>query len=109
MANHFGAAIVSPWSSDGFLLVRGKSRSCGASCRYRSRRLWAAGLGITVRTTLGLPSPLTVLGQSSGLPKLPQIALSLYTAESEPPQAVARFREILIEELPLRGSVISNR
>jgi hypothetical protein len=68
--------------------------------------LWAAavaGLGVTVRTTLGLPSPLTVLGKSSGLPKLPQIALSLYTAQPEPPQAVARLREILIEELPLRG------
>jgi DNA-binding transcriptional LysR family regulator len=68
--------------------------------------LWAAavaGLGITVRTALGVPSPLAVLGKSSGLPKLPQIALSLYTAQPEPPQAVARLREILIEELPLRG------
>ena len=66
--------------------------------------LWAAtaaGLGVTVRTPLGLPSPLTVLGKSSGLPKLPRIALSLYTALPEPPQAVARLREILIEELPL--------
>jgi DNA-binding transcriptional LysR family regulator len=68
--------------------------------------LWAAavaGLGVTVRTPLGLPSPLAVLGKSSGLPKLPQIALSLYTAQSEPPQAVTRLREILIEELPLPG------
>jgi hypothetical protein len=40
----------------------------------------AAGLGVTVRTPLGLPSPLTVLGKSSGLPKLPQIALSLSDA-----------------------------
>jgi DNA-binding transcriptional LysR family regulator len=66
--------------------------------------LWAAtaaGLGVTVRTPLGLPSPLTVLGASSGLPKLPQTALSLYMAQPEPPQAVARLREILIEELPL--------
>jgi DNA-binding transcriptional LysR family regulator len=66
--------------------------------------LWAAaaaGLGVTVRTPLGLPSPLTVLGKSNVLPKLPQIALSLYTAQPEPPQAVARLREILIEELPL--------
>ena len=68
--------------------------------------LWAAaaaGLGVTVRTPLGLPSPLAVLGKSSGLPKLPQIALSLYTAQPQPPQAVARLREILIEELPLPG------
>jgi DNA-binding transcriptional LysR family regulator len=67
--------------------------------------LWAAavaGLGVTVRTKLGLPSPLTVLDKSGGLPKLPQIALSLYTAQPQPPQAVARLRQILIEELPLR-------
>jgi len=68
--------------------------------------LWAAalaGLGVTVRTVLGMPSPLTVLGRSSGLPKLPQIALSLYTAQPDPPQAVVRLRQILIEELPLRS------
>lgn len=66
--------------------------------------LWAAavaGLGVTARTTLGLPPPLAVLGKSNGLPKLPQIALSLYTALLEPPQAVARLRQILIDELPL--------
>jgi len=65
--------------------------------------LWAAaiaGLGVTVRTPLGLPRPLAVLGKS-GLPKLPQIALSLYTARPQPPQAVARLRQILIDELPL--------
>jgi DNA-binding transcriptional LysR family regulator len=67
--------------------------------------VWAAavaGLGITVRTMRGWPAPLTALGKSSGLPKLPQIALSLYTAQPEPSQAVARLRQILIEELPLR-------
>ncbi len=80
-----------------------------AACLYFAESEWimggcpVAGLGVTVRTTLGLPSPLAVLGKSSGLPKLPQIALSLYTAQPEPPQAVARLREILIEELPLRG------
>ena len=63
--------------------------------------LAADRLGVTVRTPLGLPSPLAVLGKTTGLPKLPQIALSLYTAQAEPPQAVARLREILIEELPL--------
>jgi DNA-binding transcriptional LysR family regulator len=56
--------------------------------------LWAAaaaGLGVTVRTPLGLPSPLAVLGKSSGLPKLPQIALSLYRAQPEPQQAVTVY------------------
>lgn len=66
--------------------------------------LWAAaaaGLGITVRTALGLPASLAALGRSSGLPKLPQIGLSLYTAEPDPPQAVARLRDILLDELPV--------
>jgi hypothetical protein len=75
-------------------------RSCTPLCT-RPQGLGSGAL--TVRTTLGLPSPLAVLGKSSGLPKLPQIALSLYIAQPEPPQAVARLREILIEELPLRG------
>jgi len=64
--------------------------------------LWAAaaaGLGMTIRTALGLPAPLAVLDRSSGLPKLPQIELSLYTAKTNPSQAVARLREILLDEL----------
>ena len=64
--------------------------------------LWAAaaaGLGMTIRTALGLPAPLAVLDRSSGLPKLPQIELSLYAAKTNPSQAVARLREILLEEL----------
>jgi DNA-binding transcriptional LysR family regulator len=65
--------------------------------------LWAAaraGLGITIRTALGVPSPLAALDKSSGLPKLPQIELSLYAAKANPSQAVARLREILLDELP---------
>ncbi|HUI18130.1 MAG TPA: LysR substrate-binding domain-containing protein [Alphaproteobacteria bacterium] len=64
--------------------------------------LWAAaaaGLGVTVRTRLGLPVPLAVLDKSSGLPKLPEIALSIYAAERNPPPAVVRLREILLDEL----------
>lgn len=64
--------------------------------------LWAAtaaGLAVTVRTALALPSPLTVLDRSSGLPKLPQIGLSLYAAEANPSQATTRLREILLDEL----------
>jgi DNA-binding transcriptional LysR family regulator len=64
--------------------------------------LWAAaaaGLGITIRTALGLPSPLAVLDKSSGLPKLPHTVLSLY-AKADPSPAVARLREILLDELP---------
>jgi hypothetical protein len=43
-----------------------------------------AGLGVTVRTPLGLRPPLAVLSKSNGLPKLPQTTLSLYTAQPEP-------------------------
>jgi DNA-binding transcriptional LysR family regulator len=62
--------------------------------------LWAAalaGLGITIRTPLGLPSQLAPLGRD--LPKLPDIALSLYTAQASPAPAVARLREIVLDEL----------
>lgn len=64
--------------------------------------LWAAasaGLGITVRTTLGMPQHLAPLARQAGLPKLPQIALSLYVADAPPNSAAARLREILLEEL----------
>lgn len=64
--------------------------------------LWAAaeaGLGITIRSALGMPPQLAALGPSSGLPKLPDIDLMLYTAEPSPPPAVARLREILLDEL----------
>jgi len=61
--------------------------------------LWAAadaGLGVTVRTRIGLPNRLVPV--ESGLPTLPRVSLSLHTT-SEPSPAVARLRDILIEEL----------
>jgi DNA-binding transcriptional LysR family regulator len=64
--------------------------------------LWAAaaaGLGVTIRTALALPARLAILDRSSGLPKLPQIELSLCAAKTNPSQAVARLREILLDEL----------
>lgn len=66
--------------------------------------LWAAaaaGLGITIRTAFGLPPQLTVLSSSSDLPKLPEIALSLYVADSNPPSAVGRLRNIVLDELSI--------
>jgi DNA-binding transcriptional LysR family regulator len=64
--------------------------------------LWAAtaaGLGLTVRTALGIPAPLTALDRGSGLPKLPSIGLSLYTRNADPSQAVVRLRQIVLDEL----------
>ena len=64
--------------------------------------LWAAaeaGLGLTVRSTLGMPPALTALGPAAGLPKLPDIELTLATAEREPSAAVRRLRDILLEEM----------
>jgi DNA-binding transcriptional LysR family regulator len=64
--------------------------------------LWAAasaGLGITIRTRLGLPPQLAPLSPSGDLPTLPETALSLYTSETSVSPAVARLREILLDEL----------
>ena len=71
--------------------------------------LWAAaaaGLGVTVRTPLGVPAGLALLGRSSGLPKLPETTLSLYAAKGALTPAVARLREILLEELATATAVL---
>ena len=60
--------------------------------------LWAAasaGLGVTIRTSVGMPAPLKRLG---GLPALPDIALTLHQAAGSTP-AVARLKEILVQTL----------
>lgn len=62
--------------------------------------LWAAaaaGLGITMRTRIGLPPSLTMLdAHAVHLPALPAIALSLHRAEAEPTGAVQLLEEILL-------------
>ena len=61
--------------------------------------IWAAvgaGLGITVRTRIGLPSHLHVL---KGMPALPKIGLILHYAESNPAPSVKRLAEILLTKL----------
>lgn len=64
---------------------------------------WAAvtaGLGVSVRTPLGLPAGVRALtAKEAGLPALPMLGLALHRAESEPPPAVARLSEILIGTL----------
>jgi DNA-binding transcriptional LysR family regulator len=57
--------------------------------------IWAAvgaGLGVTVRTSAGLPKHLCV---RHDLPQLPTVGLLLHRAESEPAAVVSRLAEIL--------------
>jgi DNA-binding transcriptional LysR family regulator len=65
--------------------------------------LWAAaeaGLGVTVRTRIGMPRTLVVLDpHSAGLPALPTISLALHRAEPQPAAAVARLAVILRETI----------
>jgi DNA-binding transcriptional LysR family regulator len=61
--------------------------------------LWCgvrAGLGVTVRTALFLPSNLAILPDSAGLPVLPAIDIKLYCAVSLS-AAAKDFRDILLE------------
>jgi len=68
--------------------------------------LWAAteaGLGVTLRTAIGLPRSLTVLKPaSSGLPALPKVQLTLCRKERGGPVAVNRLSEILRETIAER-------
>lgn len=64
---------------------------------------WAAvraGLGVSVRTPLGLPSHVSML-EGAALPDLPTLGLALHRAEAEPAPAVARLAEIILQSLPL--------
>lgn len=60
----------------------------------------AAGLGISVRTPLGLPGRVRAfaLGEA-GLPALPVLGLSLHRAEAQPSAAVARLAALLLQSL----------
>jgi len=63
--------------------------------------LWAAtsaGLGLSARPAFGLPPHVRVLDRSgTGLPALPQIALSMARAQAEPEAPVARLGDLLRE------------
>ncbi|HEV7815481.1 MAG TPA: LysR substrate-binding domain-containing protein [Janthinobacterium sp.] len=65
--------------------------------------LWAAaeaGLGITLRTAIGMPKTLAALDPAlSGLPPLPDVPLALHRAELEPDVAVSRLAGILRETI----------
>jgi DNA-binding transcriptional LysR family regulator len=56
----------------------------------------AAGLGVTVRTRLGLPAGLRILApQEYGLPPLPSLGLAMYRAEAEPAAACRQLQDII--------------
>ena len=60
----------------------------------------AAGLGVTVRTEVGLPSSLRALDDEvCALPKLPMLGLKLHRAEADLPAAMQRLREIILQAL----------
>ena len=65
--------------------------------------LWAAteaGLGVTLRTTTGLPRALTVLKPAtSGLPALPKVQLTLCKMRADQARALNRLSEILRESV----------
>ena len=56
----------------------------------------AAGLGVTVRTNLGLPGDVRVL---DGLPALPGIRLALYSSAATPSPACARMAALIKEHI----------
>lgn len=64
---------------------------------------WAAvkaGLGISVRTPLGLPNEVRTLDASvANLPPLPELGLALYRSEAEPAPVVARLAELVLQRL----------
>lgn len=61
--------------------------------------VWAAvtaGLGVTVRTPLGLPSGLRILmPEECGLPRLPSLGLAMYRNQAEPAAACRRLQDII--------------
>ena len=63
--------------------------------------LWAAtaaGLGITVRTQIGLPASVRALAPGErGLPALPPLGLALHRAEANPGPAAARLASIIVQ------------
>jgi DNA-binding transcriptional LysR family regulator len=65
--------------------------------------LWAAvtsGLGITVRTPIGLPSQLTALDADAGLPELPTVAMAIkQRGNGEATPAMTRLSDTMIETL----------
>lgn len=65
--------------------------------------LWAAtaaGLGLTIRTPIGLPGTVQAIPPgANGLPLLPNLGLDLYRADAEPSPVTARLAPIILQAL----------
>lgn len=64
--------------------------------------MWAAaqaGLGVTIRTEIGMPPTCQVLPTSSGLPSLPEVAVFMLTRQKTPSPAIKRLIDILHETI----------
>ncbi|MBY5805163.1 LysR family transcriptional regulator [Rhizobium leguminosarum] len=65
--------------------------------------LWAAtaaGLGLTIRTPIGLPAKVRPVAPGTiGLPDLPTLGLVLHRAEAEPQPAAARLAELVLQSV----------
>jgi len=62
--------------------------------------LWSgveAGLGITLRTLIGLPPSLRQLGAKEGLPPLPSVALCLHDGQGDSAQAVSQLKQVVMQ------------
>ncbi len=58
----------------------------------------AAGLGLTIRTDIGLPASVNAMTpEIAGLPALPKMALYLHRRDAEPEPVAARLADILLE------------
>lgn len=58
----------------------------------------AAGLGLTIRTDIGLPASVSAMTpEIAGLPALPKMALFLHRRDAEPEPVAARLGDILLE------------
>jgi hypothetical protein len=67
--------------------------------------LWAgvaAGLGITLRTTAGIPPFLMRLDERHGLPPLPVVELCLHAGQGESSPALSQLERVVI------GNAIGN-
>jgi DNA-binding transcriptional LysR family regulator len=64
------------------------------------RSLWAgvaAGLGITLRTTAGIPPSLKRLDEKHGLPPLPDVELCLHSGQGAANPAVSQLERLVVE------------